>query len=189
MRIVSGVACGLKIINTYDNKIRPTTDRMKESLFNSLKSKKVVKALDLFSGCGSLGLEIISNFSMLKEIYFIDYYERARQVIKKNLSLLKKSIPDELKINILGKDVFKSLANLYFLNHSIDLIVADPPYDKGFCQKLLNNHNLLSLVNQDSLLVLEHSVREKFETNLWEIDKVKEFKDKAFTYFSINKDN
>ena len=188
MRIVSGLASGVKIINPYDDKIRPTTDKMKESLFNSLRSKEVFKALDLFAGCGSLGLEVISNFSMLEEIYFIDNYGRSYQTIKKNLSLLKKYIIKNQKITILRKDVLKSLVNLYFLQGTVDLIVADPPYNKGFCQKLLNDHHLLSLAREDCILVLEHSTKEKIQSNLWKIDKVKDFKDKAFSYFSINKD-
>ena len=188
MRIVSGIASGIKVMNPYDDKIRPTTDRMKETLFGSLKSKPIVKALDLFAGCGSLGLEIISNFSMLEEIYFIDNYGRSQQVIKKNLSLLEKYISKEQKISILRKDVFRSLVSLYFLKNSVDLIVADPPYDKGLCEKLLNDRNLFSLAKDSCTLVLEHSTREKFQTNLWKLDKVKDFKDKAFSYFSISKD-
>ena len=93
MRIISGKFRGLKLHPPLDSNTRPTSDRLKESLFSILESHKynlnlsTSKVLDICSGTGALGIEAISRGTKL--IYFIEKDAKAIHVIEKNISKLK----------------------------------------------------------------------------------------------------
>ena len=127
MRIISGIAKGRKLIQLKSKSIRPTTDRVKETIFNILaRDVSGASVLDLFAGTGNLGLEALSRGAML-----VDFVERSYnsiEVIKKNMKLTK------LKGNIIKKNALEYIKTSAF---SYDIIFADPPYNNGFVNKIL----------------------------------------------------
>src|SRR5690606_5573787 len=87
LRIISGRYKGRSLVSFKAPHIRPTTDRVKESLFNKIQSRvDGSRVLDLFSGTGSLGLEAISRGASLVE--FVDDSASSLNILKKNLKLL-----------------------------------------------------------------------------------------------------
>ena len=150
MRIISGKLKGKQIKIPKNIKVRPTTDKSKEALFNILVNRydlEEIKVLDLFSGTGSMSFEFASRG--VKNVYSVDKSYNSTKFIKNF------SDENNLNINVLKKDIFKS--NLE-TNIKFDLVFADPPYSNN--EKYYTN--LLSLLRKKisnssgSLLILEH---------------------------------
>jgi 16S rRNA (guanine(966)-N(2))-methyltransferase RsmD len=138
MRIVAGKYRGKKLCEYYCGKTRPTTDRVKENIFNVLSNKinfSGLTVLDLFAGTGQYGIECLSRGA--KEVVFNDLDTEAITVIKKNL------IGIDGKVTILQKDYRETLQS----NRKYDLIFLDPPYAAPFGEEaisIISKHNLLS---------------------------------------------
>ena len=139
MRIISGKYRGLKLNEFEGSAIRPTADRVKESLFNIIFSRVAdARVLDLFCGSGNLGIECLSRGA--KEVDFNDLSPASVKLLKSNLSKLK------------GENVYSVTTGDYsaFLHRAkgtYDIIFIDPPYadDSGICAlELISNRLLLS---------------------------------------------
>lgn len=150
MRIISGKLKGkqLKIPKNID--VRPTTDQSKEALFNILVNRydlNKIKVLDLFAGTGSMSFEFSSRG--VKTVYSVDKNYNSTKFIKKF------SDENNLNINVLKKDIFKS--NLE-TDIKFDLIFADPPYanNKKYYTNLLSVLRKKLSISNGSLLILEH---------------------------------
>ena len=169
MRIISGEFKGRKI-NVPDSKeIRPTTDRVRETLFNILNNKidfNDRKVLDLYAGSGSLGLECLSRGA--SEIHFVE----------KNFQIYKNLIENIESLGVSNKcKLFKMEAERFsqlLKNHDYDLILADPPF---FIDDIYNV--VVNLINNkyfavDGFMIIERSIqtREKDIENF----KVEPFK-------------
>ena len=149
MRIISGKFRGLKLQPPVDFSIRPTSDRLKESLFSILESNKYniqIKAsnvIDICSGTGALGIEALSRGA--KSIYFIDKDPKAINVLQKNISKLKIDNKDKTYIKIIKEDALKALQDI---NIIFDLVLIDPPYNSNIieeCLVKLKENNLIDL--------------------------------------------
>ncbi len=169
MRIISGSAKGRFINVPKSDLIRPTTDRVRETLFNILNNKisfEGIKVLDLYAGSGSLGLECFSRGA--SEIHFVE----KNFVIQKNLESNIKSLDADLfcKIFKVSSLKFSSL----FKNIAYDLILADPPFFQydiyNVVENLLNN----KYFHSETIMIIERSIqtKEKDISNL----KVEPFK-------------
>ncbi len=118
MRIIGGRHRGRKLAEFAGEDIRPTADRVKESLFNILSAKVIgASVLDLFCGSGSLGLECISRGADF--VHFNDISKDSLAVLKKNLACVKEegTVTNCDYLACLNQTVFK-----------YDLIFIDPPY-------------------------------------------------------------
>lgn len=150
MRIISGKKKGLRLLSPVDYSVRPTTDKIKESIFNILfeiDENSVV--LDLFCGSGAIGVEFLSRGA--KEVYFCDFSTDSLKITKKNLEnseFLDKSI-------IINKDYMDSLK--YFYNNGIyfDYIFLDPPYKYEYIQKSLDFIYYNNILKEDGIIVIE----------------------------------
>jgi 16S rRNA (guanine(966)-N(2))-methyltransferase RsmD len=180
MRIISGkyrgtVLNGHNIVGT-----RPTMDRVKESLVAMVQTKlKNAVILDLFTGSGSVGLEMISNGA--KCAYLVDKNPKVIEVLKKNLVKLN---PDE-EVNLIKKD-FKDACR-YFKDNNIkfDIVFLDPPYELNFINpsiQLIKEYNLL---NEEGLIICE-SEFEVVENHGYEVYKERKYGSKKII---ILKDN
>lgn len=163
MRIISGIYKSRVLKSPLTEKIRPTSDRAKETLFNMLTSRIDLKGMtvfDLFCGTGNLGLEAVSRGA--EKCYFVDEDVRT---VKMNIDLLKiQSSAEVIKSEVLG-----------FLNSNYaakpDLIFCDPPYDYEKYPELIEK---ISAMN--TILILEHSGKyvheEKYSEKLFINKKV-----------------
>ena len=161
MRIISGISKGRKLVTPRDHSLRPTSDRVKESIFNALQGKlegKVV--LDLFAGTGNLGIEALSRGA--KKTIFVEKGRQALRLIQRNLNLFGLKERSE----IFPKDVNQAIGILKQKGESFDLILMDPPYEKGLIHKTLTTLNSHQIFHKDSILVVEHNRREPLPRTL-----------------------
>lgn len=157
MRIISGSHKGRRLTAPKKLPVRPTTDRSKEALFNILQHQyhwENMAVLDLFAGTGSISYEFGSRG--VKNITAVDQNKMCLDFIRKTSESL------ELPVQLTQMDALKYLS---VVKMQFDLIFADPPYDLGtqqyieIIEKVFDNQ----LLEQQGLLILEHSDQEKFE--------------------------
>ncbi|MDF2676073.1 MAG: rsmD [Bacillota bacterium] len=170
MRIISGINKGKKLFAPEGMSVRPTSDKIKESLFNILgfiDEESVV--LDLFAGSGNVGIEFIARGA--KQCYFVDSSHNSLSFVKKNLALCQ----FENKSKVIQSDYGKAIENLSNMNLKFDYIFADPPYAlncSAKIAKLIFENNLLA---DDGMLIIESDKSEKiFEEEFESIIKYKE---------------
>jgi 16S rRNA (guanine(966)-N(2))-methyltransferase RsmD len=168
MRIISGASKGRKLAAPRGYALRPTSDRIKESIFNILGNEvegKVV--LDLFAGTGNLGIEALSRGA--KQIVFVERAKEALRMIERNLFQCGFSGRAE----VIPKEVNRAIGILEAKGMSFDLILMDPPYEKEWVQRTLLKLNRHKIYHEGSILVIEHSRREPLpqQTGIWTVIK------------------
>lgn len=159
MRIISGKARGLRIQPPSGKGVRPTADRVKESLFSMLGPVVDLTVIDLFAGTGALGLEALSRGA--REVVFIENNRRHMRLLQANLARLRKSLGDESgRADVICMSAQRVPSALARLQHAVDIVLADPPYRPApgafGAQDLLCSEAFSSWAG-DALLVLEHA--------------------------------
>ena len=156
MRVITGQAKGRRLKAPRGFATRPTTDRVKESLFNILRDIPFgATVLDLFAGSGGLGIEALSRVA--EKAVFVDQSAASCQVIKENLQttgLLPKAF-------ILKYEALKALELLSKQGWMFTLIFCDPPYMSGLAEAALQKVTSLQIVTDGAVFVTEHSRRER----------------------------
>ncbi len=155
MRVISGTARGRKLLSPQGNDTRPTTDRIKETLFNII-SPKVPDAvfLDIFGGSGAIGIEALSRGAEFA--VFIDNSPKAANLIRENLKLTRLSE----KSLVLETDYKKALQLLSEQNRQFGVIFLDPPYYKDFTEEALHLAVKYKLLADDGIIVTELGSKE-----------------------------
>ncbi len=155
MRIISGTRKGRRLETLRGRTLRPTSDRVKESLFNILGREVEDKVIiDLFAGTGNLGIEALSRGA--RKVIFVEKQRQAIRFIKKNLTQLGM----ETRSEILPMDAIRSIDILQERRESFDLILMDPPYGRGLIQRTLKKLTAQNIYRKDSILIIEHTRRE-----------------------------
>ncbi len=166
MRIIAGEFKGRRLFTPKDNKIRPTTDKVKESIFSMIAPYlEDAIVVDLFSGTGNLGLEAISRGA--KRCYFGDNSRDSMALTKQNIAHCKQ---EENSVTILGDFEFV----LKKISEKADLFFLDPPYKEGLitsCFKIIAEQSLLS---EEGIILAEHGTREKLADEIYGFVKLKE---------------
>ncbi len=159
MRIISGTSKGKRLVTPRGQVLRPTSDRVKESIFNILGGVVEGKlVLDLFAGTGNLGIEALSRGA--KRVIFVERGREATRLIKSNLVQCGMAMVSE----IIPKDVIRAIGVLHQRGEIFDLILMDPPYEKGLIEKTLCKLQSRRIYHNDSILVIEHDRREPLPT-------------------------
>lgn len=144
MRVITGTARGrrLKTPDNYD--IRPTTDNVKESLFNILQFDiEGRRVLDLFAGTGQLGIECLSRGAA--NVTFVDKDRNAVKIVRENLKSCG------LNATVLQEDALRILER----GQKYDLIFVDPPYDSDLYEAVLDRINLVDILSEGGIIVCE----------------------------------
>ncbi len=178
MRIIAGKYKGQQIVAAGNNSIRPTTDRIKESIFNVLGDFVLdARVLDLFSGSGNLGLEALSRGAA--SVTFVDKSANSLRVLRKNIQKLKVTEP----VQVVKKDI---LAFLRQNKQPFDLIFADPPFKWNRFVELLPLAFLPENLTEFGLVVLESERTHEIEwdTNVYEVIYQKQFDRSIISIFS-----
>lgn len=156
MRIIAGKHRGRTLASFSGDAVRPTPDRVKESLFQILSPKmQGARVLDLFAGSGALGLECLSRGA--KEAVFNDVSKDSLGLLGKNLRLVKESA-DAFNLD------YRAL--LSRIEGRFDLIFCDPPYKESYLKEILAIVKERGLLNRDGLVVYE-SEREEEGAEGW----------------------
>ncbi len=148
MRIISGKYRGHQLVSFQASHLRPTTDRVKESLFNILMGvSDEARVLDLFSGTGNLGLEALSRGA--KEVVFVDDHPKSLQILQQNLKKLKVTEP----VKIFKQDALRFIKS--FSDLAFDLILIDPPFTKKMAHSVMSELSQSKAIKLGSWVSLE----------------------------------
>lgn len=148
MRIITGKAKGCQLKTPKGMSTRPTSDRVKESLFSILGNEvEDVNVLDVFAGTGGLGLEALSRGA--KSAVFVD--KSTADIIKDNL----RHCHLEEQGEVMKGDVFTAMQRLAGQGRSFELVFCDPPYHLGLWQRTMTYLAKSSLLSTGGLLVVE----------------------------------
>jgi len=181
MRIISGTSKGRKLARPKSMAVRPTSDRVKESIFNILGAEVEGRdVLDLFAGTGSLGIEALSRGA--KRALFVEKGRQAVRLIQRNVGECGFSERSE----ILPREVHRALGILMQRGESFDLILMDPPYERGLIEKTLRKLNASSIYPEDALLVIQHDRREPLPNNLggWVLSRQRKIGDTLVSFLA-----
>ncbi|MDE7018515.1 MAG: 16S rRNA (guanine(966)-N(2))-methyltransferase RsmD [Lachnospiraceae bacterium] len=148
MRIIAGKARSLKLKTPKGLETRPTTDRIKETLFNMLQPYLPDSIfIDLFSGSGGIGMEALSRGA--RHAYFIENNKDAIACIQENLKFTK--LAEDA--TIYKQDVLSALPGIH--EKEADVIFMDPPYGQDFEKQVLSLLVKLPYVTDHTLIVVE----------------------------------
>lgn len=156
MRVIAGSARSLPLKTVKGSGTRPTTDRIKETLFNMIAPLiPGCRFLDLFSGSGGIGIEALSRGAA--SAVFVEQERGALQVIRENLQFTRlaggaRVIPGDAVRAVISMDG----------EREYDVIFMDPPYDHGLERRILEALSHGSLAGPDTLIIVEASAQTDF---------------------------
>ena len=157
MRIISGTARGRKLAEFTGTDIRPTPDRVREALFSKLSSRfgnfTGLKVLELFAGSGAQALEAVSRGA--ESAILVDSNIQASKLIGENIKRCK----FEASTRLLQADALSALPRLTTAG-PFDLILLDPPYNRGFIPLVLEKIDALQLLADDGIICAESAADE-----------------------------
>lgn len=157
MRVIAGKARSLKLRTIEGDSTRPTTDRIKETLFNMINTYMPgCTFLDLFSGSGAIGIEALSRGA--SRAIFVEHNKKCVECINYNLKFTKL----DKDATVLNKTVQLALEELK--NRMVfDVIFMDPPYDNMLEKDVLYKLIDYGLVDEDSIIIVEASLLTNFD--------------------------
>ncbi|MCA1029951.1 16S rRNA (guanine(966)-N(2))-methyltransferase RsmD [Bacillus timonensis] len=151
MRVVSGSCKGRPLKSVPGTSTRPTTDKVKESIFNMIGPYfNGGIGLDLFAGSGGLGIEALSRG--IEKVIFVDREQKAIQTIKTNLELCQFSHQVEVYRNVADR----ALKAIIKRDLKFHLIFLDPPYKQQQLKTLIEEIEKNMLLTEDGYIVTEH---------------------------------
>lgn len=172
MRVIAGSARRLLLKSPEGLDTRPTTDRIKETLFNMLMPNLPDAVfIDLFSGSGGIGIEALSRGA--NKAYFVENNQKAVACITENLEHTHLSD----RAVVLKQDVFAALRGS--IRDTADIIFLDPPYQQEYDRKVLELLRDAAFVTDDTLIVVEASATTSFDyvdTLGFVVEKSKQYK-------------
>lgn len=144
MRVITGTARGRRLKTPENYDVRPTTDNVKESVFNILQFDiEGRRVLDLFAGTGQLGIECLSRGAA--EVVFVDKSRDSLKIVKDNLAICGFKAPT------VQEDAVS------YLRHcgSFDIIFIDPPYDSDLYEPVLDAINSIDILSDGGIIICE----------------------------------
>lgn len=182
MRVISGKARGLKLNTPKNEDVRPTTDRVKESLFNIINGYIIDgDVLDLFAGTGSLGIECLSRGA--NKCVFVDVNKTSIDIVKSNIK--KARVEDNAEIlNIDYKSAIERVKNK---NYKFDIIFMDPPYYENMFIDALKKIDESDILKDDGIIVVEHDTKQKFPESIGKLikDRSKKYGNTTLTFYCM----
>lgn len=173
MRVIAGTRRSIPLITAEGLDTRPTTDRIKETLFNILQTEiEGARFLDLFAGSGQMGIEALSRGASYA--VFVEQNKKCLDCIQKNLTKTK-FLEDSKVIASSLPDCLKTLRN----DEAFDIIFLDPPYASNLEPAVLQMIADQELATEDTTIIVEATLDRDFsfvDTLPFEIVRTKEYK-------------
>ena len=182
MRIISGIAKGRRLASPENRKIRPTSDKVKESLFSILQPY-IIEAVfaDICAGSGNIGLEALSRGA--KWVEFVDNASDSCRLIKENAE--KTGLND---FSLIRKDAAKYIAENKV--RKFDVVFADPPYKMGVPEKIMSALQKNNILEPDGLLIIETASDEEAPlADGFELVRRNVYGDTAMLFYRIKADD
>ncbi|MCI5857435.1 MAG: 16S rRNA (guanine(966)-N(2))-methyltransferase RsmD [Agathobacter sp.] len=179
MRIIAGTARSLPLKTIEGLETRPTSDKIKETLFNMLQPELPgCYFLDLFAGSGQIGLEALSRGAAYA--VFVENSKKAAKCIEDNIAFTKFD-----KVSKLYTTDVRSALSMMEGKYQFDIIFMDPPYNHGLEKEVLAYLADSSLVKEDTVIITEASLQTDFsdmDTLGYEIARYKKYKTNAHIF-------
>ena len=183
MRVISGVVRGRRLKTVKGLDTRPTSDRIKENLFNILGQDIVgTRFLDLFAGSGAIGIEALSRGAT--EAVFVERSRSAALVLKNNLEHTGLQGP------VMVLDAFRALEVLARQERQFDMVFLDPPYYKELAAKALHSLDVGSLLAAQALVIAEVGRKEDIPGHLLNLvlTRKETYGDTCLAFFRVRED-
>ncbi len=165
MRVVSGSARGRKLVSPEGLDVRPTTDKVKESMFNIIQFElEGSSVLDLFAGSGQLGIEALSRGAA--SAVFVDSSKKSLETVKSNLE----STGFKPLAKTVNSDAFSFLSSCSAL---FDIVFLDPPYEKNLCDKAFEL--LPGVLKDTSTVICETRANESLPDKVGTLELYREY--------------
>jgi 16S rRNA (guanine(966)-N(2))-methyltransferase RsmD len=164
--------------------IRPTTDKVKGSLFNILGEAVIdCNFLDLFGGTGGIGIEALSRGA--KHVVFIDTNIKSIKVLKGNLEHL--NIKDD--VEVYHTDYSTAIKKLNKNNKQFDIIFMDPPYSLGIAQNALVDIDRNPILSQSGLIIVEHDSKDDMPRKVGGLGlyRIKQYGNISLSFYNVDK--
>lgn len=177
MRIISGIAGGIRLTPPKNADVRPTTDRVKESIFGILGDLRERRVIDLFAGSGALGLEALSRGA--GEVVFVEKDRRHIRLIETNLAAVKKAMGGQFtRAQVIRADASRPDRIPALTGSEFDIILADPPYQgHPGARELIHAPGFATFAGR-AIIVIEHARSIHLDTtpaSPWELVKKSEY--------------
>lgn len=180
MRIIAGRFKGRVLTPFQADHIRPTTDRVKESLFNKwMRHTEDAMVLDLFAGTGNLGIESLSRGC--KHVDFVEMNPKSITILKKNVDLLKL---DPAEYSVHKQDVLLYLKR--YTGKPYNLILIDPPFTEKMAHDVMQALDASQCFDENTLIAIESLKKERIDEeyqNLYRYD-FNDYGDKVLSFFA-----
>lgn len=184
MRVIAGKAKRLQLKTLDGLSTRPTTDRIKETLFNMIAPKLTdCDFLDLFSGSGGIGIEALSRGA--RSCVFVENNKAAIDCIKENLkrtNLLNEG-------DVLFMDALSSIRALEVQGKVFDIIFLDPPYNMGHEKTIIEALNNANIIYINTIIIVEASLETSFDflkDTKFSVYKEKEYKTNKHVFIELS---
>lgn len=181
MRVIAGSARSVPLVAPAGLDTRPTTDKIKETLFNMINfDLPDCVFVDLYSGSGAIGIEAISRGA--KHAYFVENSRKAVECIKANIAKCK--FADES--TIIARDVKDSI---FEIHDTADIIFMDPPYELGDEPNVMKALKTSNVINEDTIVIIEAKIERDFsdiEALGFEMYKEKRYKTNKHCFFRLS---
>lgn len=180
--MISGEARGHKLKTLKGTATRPTSDRVKESLFNIISASiPESNVLDLFAGSGSLGIEALSRGAAFA--VFADKSRESCGIIKENLIFTKYVEKSE----VLFMGFAETLVKLASEGRKFDIVFLDPPYNKKFIQESLNILANNDIIRDSGILAAEHHIDDRLPEycGKLKLSRRQKYGDTALSFYKV----
>ena len=181
MRVISGLRKGHRLKSPKGTDVRPTEDRVKESLFNILnKIDENSIILDGFAGSGAIGIEFLSRGAKLS--YFVDKSRESIKSIEENLEHTK--FKDQSKV--IQSDLSLVIKRFNNDNIKFDYIYLDPPFNQlNLIENILNEISINDILNIDGKIIVEHEKGLELENKINNLEKTdyRKYGSKSITFY------
>ena len=178
MRVISGSRKGRKLVRIEGERVRPTSDRIKEDIFNILgHSIREARVLDLFAGTGALGIEALSRGA--DHVVFMDLN---CDIIHQNLLLCR----FESSGTVICHDIVNHPFPEILKGRKFDFVFIDPPYKTGYIEKILGKEGFIDLLAPDCIIIAEHSCKENLQiySSVLDIFRQKKYSKTIITFIT-----
>ena len=178
MRVISGQAKSIPLMTPKGMDVRPTTDRIKETLFNMISPAiRDSRFLDIFAGSGQIGIEALSRGA--DSAVFIDSGRSAISCINANLE--KCHFTD--RATVISSDVRRALETLHG-GDPFDIIFMDPPYAMEGQEDILRLIDSLNLLADDGMIIVEADIQKDFGDDLpFRLTRIKDYKTNQHLFY------
>jgi 16S rRNA (guanine966-N2)-methyltransferase len=182
MRVIAGKYRSRRLRTPSFSSVRPTSDRLRETLFNILgPSVEDSLFVDLYAGTGAIGIEAISRGA--REVFFIDHDPACISLMRQNLE----SLDIRAGVEVIKADAERGLEKLAARHLIADFIFFDPPYSDDNYMDILDYLDASHLVAPQGIVIAEHSSKLELPERLVRLERTRllEQGDAALSFYRL----